>query len=148
MFRKGGIAIAVATAMVMVAGSVAAANAHFVTGPNVSVGANSITVSGKVAGLGNVPSVNFTLSGELDIFSQCYNKGGKNPAADNKEETLPVNSSGTFPVRNGSTNASFTISPVSTLQCPGNQVVRIESISGTLTWAGGGIIEDIVISFP
>ena len=40
-----------------------------------------------------------------------------------------MDSTETFPVRNGRTNATFQISPISTLQCPGNQVVVIESFS-------------------
>jgi hypothetical protein len=109
-----------------------AANAHIVGTPRTSVSGDSLTVSVSVAGLGNVPSVELSLQGELDVFSQCYNRGGKNPAADNKQETTIVDETGTFPVRNGRTNATFTISPVGTLQCPGNQVAIVESVSGTL----------------
>jgi hypothetical protein len=86
-----------------------------------------------------VPSADFTLSGEVNVFSQCYNKGGKNPAADNKEETIAVNQTDTFPVRNGRTNVSFTITPLSTLDCPGNQEVRIESVTYDLVLSGEGI---------
>lgn len=45
-----------------------------------------------------------------------------------------------FPVRNGRTNDSFEITPLSTLSCLGNQVVVIESVSYsglTLTGPGG-----------
>ncbi len=89
-----------------------------------------------------MPDADFTLSGSVDVFSQCYNRGGKNPAADNKQETVAVNETKTFDVRNGRTNVSFTISPLSTLDCPGNQVVVIESFSWDLTLstdAGGGL---------
>jgi hypothetical protein len=40
-----------------------------------------------------------------------------------------VNTTETFPVRNGSANPTFTISPLSTLQCPRGQRVVIESVS-------------------
>jgi len=75
----------------------------------------------------------------VNVFSQCYNKGGNNPAADNKEETIEVNQTDTFPVRNGRTNVSFTITPLSTLECPGNQVVRIESVTYDLVLSGEGL---------
>ena len=109
-----------------------AASPHIVGTPKTSLSGNTLTVSASVAGLGNVSSVDLSLEGELDVFSQCYNRGGKNPAADNKQETTIVDESGTFPVRNGRTNATFTISPVGTLDCPGNQVAIVESVSGTL----------------
>ena len=47
--------------------------------------------------------------------------------------------SGTFPVRNGRTNVSFSVSPLSTLDCPGNQVVVIESIAWDLVLSGEGL---------
>lgn len=120
-----------------------AANAHIVKGPTVTQDGNSLVVTASVAGLGNVSTANFTLSGEVTVFSQCYNRGGKNPAADNKEETNPVNQTATFPVRNGRTNVSFRIAPLSTLDCPGNQVVRIESVSYDLLLSGEGLNEPI-----
>jgi hypothetical protein len=126
-------------ALGLVAGPAAAGNPHVVKGPAVNVNGNALTITASIAGLGNVPSANFTLTGTLDIFSQCYNKGGHNPAADNKEETVAVDESGTFPVRNGRTNVSFAVAPLSTLQCPGKQVVVIESVSWDLTLAGEGL---------
>jgi hypothetical protein len=110
-----------------------------VKGPDVVVSDNSLTITASIAGLGNVPSADFSLDGTVMVFSQCYNKGGKNPAADNKQETVDVDQDGTFPVRNGRTNVSFTVTPLSTLTCPGNQVVIIESVSYDLVLSGEGI---------
>lgn len=129
----------VALTLGLVAGPAIAANAHLVKGPAVAQDGNSLVITASIAGLGNVPSADFTLSGEVNVFSQCYNKGGHNPAADNKEETLLVNETDTFPVRNGRTNVSFTITPLSTLDCPGNQVVRIESVTYDLVLSGEGL---------
>lgn len=123
----------------LMAGPALAANAHIVKGPDVAVSGTTLTITAGIAGLGNVPSANFSLTGTVDVFSQCYNKGGKNPAADNKQETVAVNQTATFPVRNGRTNVSFTISPLSTLDCPGNQVVVIESITYDLVLSGEGL---------
>lgn len=115
------------------AGTVLADSPHQVGQTSVNQSGNSLTIAASIAGLGNVPSVTLNLSGTVDVFSRCYNRGGNKPQADNKQETLAVNSTATFPVRNGRTNASFTITPLSTLTCPGNQVVRIESFSYDLT---------------
>ena len=129
----------VALTLGLVAGPAVAANAHVFKGPTVTQDGNALTVTASIAGLGNVPSADFTLSGDVTVFSQCYNRGGNNPAADNKEETILVDETGTFPVRNGRTNVSFTIEPLSTLDCPGNQVVRIESVTYDLVLSGEGI---------
>lgn len=129
----------VALTLGLSAGPAFAGNPHVVKGPAVTQNGNSLVITASIAGLGNVPSADFTLSGEVNVFSQCYNKGGNNPAADNKEETIAVNETDTFPVRNGRTNVSFTITPLSTLDCPGNQVVRIESVTYDLVLSGEGL---------
>jgi hypothetical protein len=123
----------------LVAGPAIAASPHVVKGPTVAQDGNSLVITASIAGLGNVPTADFSLTGEVDVFSQCYNKGGNNPAADNKEETITVNQTKTFPVRNGRTNVSFTITPLSTLDCPGNQEVRIESVTYDLVLSGQGL---------
>jgi hypothetical protein len=140
IFLKRFFIIAVMTLTLgLVAGPALAASPHVVKGPTVTQDGNSLIVSASIAGLGNVPTADFTLSGDVTVFSQCYNKGGNNPAADNKEETIQVNQTETFPVRNGRTNVSFTITPLSTLTCPGNQVVRIESVTYDLILSGQGL---------
>ena len=133
MLRKLSISTAVLTALVITASAVFAASPHFIGTPSISTQGNSLVVSASVAGLGNAVGADATLTGSVDVFSRCYNRGGNKPQADNKQETIAVNQAGTFPVRNGRTNVSFTITPLSTLTCPGNQVVVIESISYDLT---------------
>jgi hypothetical protein len=123
----------------LVAGPAVAASPHVVKGPTVTTSGNSLVIAASIAGLGNVPSATFSLTGTVDVFSQCYNKGGNNPAADNKQETINVTQEATFPVRNGRTNVSFTVTPLSTLTCPGNQVVVIESVTYDLVLAGEGL---------
>jgi hypothetical protein len=123
----------------LAAGPAFAANPHVVKGPTVTQDGNALLITASIAGLGNVPSATFTLSGDVTVFSQCYNRGGKNPAADNKEETIAVNETDTFPVRNGRTNVLFTIEPLSTLDCPGGQVVVIESVDYDLVLSGEGL---------
>jgi hypothetical protein len=123
----------------LIAGPAVAANPHVVKGPDVAVDGNSLTITASIAGLGNVPSADFALNGTVDVFSRCYNKGGNKPQADNKQETITVDQFGTFPVRNGRTNVSFTVTPLSTLTCPGNQVVVIESLTWDLVLSGEGL---------
>jgi hypothetical protein len=132
MNRVIRILVTTLAAFALSTGVALADSPHQVGQTQVSVSGNSLTVAASIAGLGNVPTVTLNLSGTVDVFSRCYNRGGNKPQADNKQETLNVNSTATFPVRNGRTNASFTISPLSTLQCPGNQVVVIESFSWDL----------------
>ena len=135
-------------ALGLISGPALAANPHVVKGPNVAVSGNTLTITAGIAGLGNVPTANFSLTGTVEVFSQCYNKGGHNPAADNKQETVSVNKSATFPVRNGRTNVSFSISPLSTLDCPGNQVVRIDALTWDLVLSGEGLSVPIQGSTP
>ena len=110
-----------------------AASPHIVGTPTVTVTSNTLTVTASVAGLGSVPTVDLTLSGTVDVNSRCYTKSGNTPQAANKQESISVDSTGTFQVRNGRTNATFTVSPVSTLRCPGGQRVVIESFTYDLS---------------
>jgi len=123
----------------LTAGSALADSPHFIGTPSATLSGNSLVISASVAGLGTADNAVFSLSGSVDVFSRCYNKGGNKPQADNKQETISVNQTQTFPVRNGRTNISFTVSPLSTLTCPGNQVVVIESVSWDLTLSGEGL---------
>ena len=118
-----------------------ASSAHFVKGPTVTQGTNSITVTAKVAGLGNVATADFSLSGQATAVYGCFNKGGNHPSASNKEGPTAISSSGTFPVRNGSASPSLTLSlPASTLDCPGGQHTELMSGSITgVTFSGAGL---------
>jgi hypothetical protein len=102
----------------------------------VNVSDNSLTISASIAGLGSASPALFTLTGPVEVFSRCYNRGGNKPQADNKQETIDVNQSGTFDVKNGRTNVEFEVTPLSSLTCPGNQIVVIESFSYNLTLSG------------
>lgn len=115
--------------LAVAATTVLADSPHIVGTPSVTVSSNSVTFSASVAGLGNVPSATFTLAGTINVSSRCYTKSNNTPQAANKQETINVNSTKTFAVRNGRTNASFTVSPISTLKCPGGQHVVIESFT-------------------
>ena len=138
------VALAVFLAIGLTAGVALADSPHFIGTPSGTVSGNTLTVNFKAAGLGTGDYADFTLTGTVNVFSRCYNKGGNKPQADNKQETINVNQAGTFPVRGGQTTGSFTVTPLSTLTCPGNQVVVIESVSFDLLLTGpGGITANI-----
>lgn len=106
-----------------------AGNPHVVGSPSTTTSGNSITFSASVAGLGNVTEATFSLVGTIDVSSRCYTRSGNKPQAANKQETINVDSTETFDVRNGRTNATFTVAPLSTLECPRGQRVVIESVT-------------------
>jgi hypothetical protein len=120
----------------------ALAGPHYVTGPNTSVQGNTLTVSWKAAGLGNTTdTVDFTLTGTVNVTSQCFTRSGNPVNGVPKSETNNVSQSGTFDVRNGQTTGSFTISPLSTLTCTGSQRVRILDVSFDLFLNGDNLPE-------
>ena len=138
------VALAVFLAVGLTAGVALADSPHFIGTPSGTVSGNTLTVNFKAAGLGTGDYADFTLTGSVDVFSRCYNKGGNKPQADNKQETISVNQTGSFPVRGGQTTGSFTVTPLSTLTCPGNQVVVIESVSFDLLLTGPGGITAVI----
>jgi hypothetical protein len=120
----------------------ALAGSHYVTGPTTSVQGNTLTVSWKAAGLGNTTdTVDFTLTGTVDVTSQCFTRSGNPVNGVPKSETNSVSQSGEFPVRNGQTTGSFTVSPLSTLTCTGSQRVRILQVSFDLFLNGDNLPE-------
>jgi hypothetical protein len=128
------------TVMALTVAPALAASAHFIGTPQATVSGNTLTVTASIAGLGNAEGANFSLTGNVTVSSRCYTKSGNKPQAANKQETIPVNQNETFPVRNGRTNVSFTVTPLSTLTCPRGQIVVIESVDFSgLTLAGEGV---------
>ena len=128
------ITVLLAVVVAAIAAPVAlGASAHWVTGPSVTVSGNTLTVSGKAAGLGNTSqTTDFSLTGSVNVSSRCYTKSGNKPQAANKQESISVDQSGTFDIKNGTVTPTFTVTPLSTLTCPGGQHVVIESISWDL----------------
>jgi hypothetical protein len=131
---KRFIIVSTAVLATLLVGSTAAvaANPHVVGNPSTTVSGNSLILSASVAGLGNVPSAEFSLVGTVDVSSRCYTRSGNKPQAANKQEAISVSQTETFAVRNGRTNATFTVTPLSTLQCPPGQLVVIESVTYSL----------------
>jgi len=126
---------ALLTIIGLTATSAQAVSPHYVSGPSATVSGNSLIVSFKAAGLGSlgVTTADFTLTGTVTATAQCFTKSGNPVNGVPKTDTTDVNATGSFPIRNGQTTGSFTISPLSKLTCTGNQVVRIISVSYDLT---------------
>ena len=116
-----------------------ASSPHYTKGPTATLSGNSLVVSWKAAGLGNTSSVDFALTGTVTATSQCYTKSGNPVNGVPKTDTTNVDAGGTFPVRNGQTTGSISVSPLSTLTCTGKQHVFIQSVSYDLTLSGGGL---------
>jgi hypothetical protein len=92
---------------------------------------NTLTVTGKLAGLGDEDQVHVVLT----AAAACYNHGGNAPAAENKSATL---AEGDFPVQNG--KAYFTLSGTATFDpsspCPVPLEIRYSSVVVTDTTHG------------
>lgn len=85
-----------------------AGSPHFVGAVTATRTDNSLTVSGKEAGLGDEAEVNILVS----VTAECINKGENHPKAANKE-TLSTGEN--VPVQNGKANFSLTVT--ATLKC-------------------------------
>jgi hypothetical protein len=83
-----------------------AGSPHFVF-VNLLISDNTLTVSGKEAGLGNEDQINVVVTAE----AACINPGTHQPKAANKES---VSAAGVFPVQNG--KADFTLVATATFQ--------------------------------
>ena len=83
-----------------------AGSPHFVDDSVQAVnnGNNTLTVSGKEAGLGDEQQVHIVVT----ATALCINGGGNHPKAVNKSS---VSGGGDFPVQNGKANFSITTSP-------------------------------------
>lgn len=104
----------------------AAAPAAFAGSPHfVSVTAtrsgDTVTVSGKEAGLGNETQVHI----EVTATAECINNGGKHPKAVNKES---VSAAGDFPVQNGKALFELTLTASFQPDCSPPMSVRFSDV--------------------
>lgn len=123
-------AAAALTVVGVAAPAVWAGSPHFISSAtSVSRSDNTLTVSGKEAGLGGEAQVNDV----LNATALCVNGGGNHPKAVNKES---VTAQGTFPVQNG--KADFTLSVTAGFQpsCSPPMTVEFTNISVTDTTNG------------
>ena len=138
--RRIAFVLISAFAGVMLATTSALADSpHFLFADNaVSASTGALTTSFKDAGLGTgTTSIQITVTvNTATAVYQCFNNGGNHPKAGNKETvSTSLSTTGTFPVRNGSTTASLTVGPPGpgTFTCPSGQSLFLQSVtySGT-----------------
>ena len=102
--------VAAIAAMLFFAPTALAGSPHFVGDPTVTRSGDSLTVSGKEAGLGSETQVNIQVSAQ----AACLNRGENFPSAGNKET---FTAEGTFPVQNGKANFSLTLTATFQPKC-------------------------------
>ncbi len=107
-----------------------AGNPHFVGDPVISSSGNTLTVTGKEAGLGDESQIHVTVTAD----ALCINGGGNHPKATNKTSATAA---GDFPVQNG--RAEFTLTATAVFQppCDPPMTVRFENV--VVTDAANGL---------
>ncbi len=107
-----------------------AGSPHFVSNTVTATrSGNTLTVSGKEAGLGDESQVHIVVT----ATAECINPGSNHPKAANKTS---VSAEGTFPVQNG--KADFSVSVTATFQpdCTPPMTVEFTNVSVTDTTNG------------
>ena len=112
-----------------------AGSAHFVGDPVVTQDGNTLTVSAKEAGLGNLDQIHVVLSGT----ASCVNGGGHNPKAANKTSFA---SAADEPVQNGKSDYTLTATASFSPSCSPPMTVVFSGV--TLTDTTNGISEVLV----
>ena len=136
MRRTAALLFLALTLVVVVA---SAGSPHFVSNTvQISRSGNTLTVSGKEAGLGNEEQVHIVLA----ATAECINGGGRHPRAANK---MSVSSAGDFPVQNGRANFTLTVTATFQPNCSPPMTVRFTHV--TLTDTTNGISRDFSGTF-
>jgi hypothetical protein len=138
MKRKGLLTLGVAALAAVTVLSVAiAGSAHFVGTPTITTTSNSVTVAGKIAGLGNVPQINVAITGD----AQCVNPGSNKPKAGNKQS---VAANDDFPVQNGKADFNVTATVSFQPDCTPPMTVEFSNLAITVTDPDGNVL----LTFP
>ena len=126
------VLLAALVAALMSAGVAVAgvAGAHFVGSPSVTISGDTLTASGKVAGLGNVDQIHVTVSAD----AACINPGNNHPQAANKES---FSAAGDFPVQNG--KAEFSLDLTATFQPNCSPPMTVEWSNVVITATAPGV---------
>jgi hypothetical protein len=125
----GAVSATLAIGMVLgMLASSAVSNAHFVGTPTLTKNADgSLTVSGKVAGLGDVNEIHVAVSADV----ACINPGSKHPQAANKEA---ISGGANVPVQNGKANFSVkTNAPDIAPSCTPPMTLQYSNVTVTVT---------------
>jgi hypothetical protein len=107
-----------------------AGNPHFVDSTvQANRTGNTLTVSGKEAGLGAEQQVNIQVS----ATALCINGGGHHPKAVNKES---VSNTGQFPVQNGKADFSLSLTATFSPSCSPPMTVEFTNVTVSDTTNG------------
>jgi hypothetical protein len=105
-----------------------AGSPHFIT-VSATRTDNSLTISGKEAGLGNEEQVNIVVS----ATAECINGGGRHPTAENKES---LSAAENVPVQNGKANFSLTVTAATKPSCAPPMTLAFTDVTVTDTTNG------------
>ena len=117
------VAMAVLATLALTTSAGWAGNAHFVE-TTTSCSDNTLTVSGKVAGLGDEPQICVAITST----AECINGGGQHPKAVNKES---LSSTSDQPVQNGKADYSVTLTASFTPDCTPPMEVQFSNVTVT-----------------
>lgn len=126
----GTVALATLIVLLLTAAPALAGSPHFVGTPTLTRTDDTLTVSGKIAGLGNEDQVHVVLTAD----AACINRGNNHPQAENKGATL---AEGDFPVQNG--KAEFTLSGTAQTDPQCNPPMTLQYSNVTITDQTSGI---------
>jgi hypothetical protein len=115
-----------------------AGSPHFVGTPTITRSGDALTVTGKVAGLGNETQINVAVTADV----ACVNPGNNEPKAENKGATI---AEGTFPVQNGKATFSVTGTGTTSPDCSPPMVLRYSNV--VVTVSGDSFDPDLVFAF-
>jgi hypothetical protein len=111
-----------AVATLTVVGVAVAGSAHFVGALSITQGTNSITVSGKVAGLGDISQIHVVVSAD----AACVNPGDNKPKAGNKQT---FTDDADVPVQNGKALFSVTVTATFQPTCTGPMTIQFSNVT-------------------
>jgi hypothetical protein len=131
MRRTAAIYLILLSAFVALGSQAAyAGSPHFVSNTvTVSRADNSLTVSGKEAGLGDEDQVHIVVT----ATAACINPGQHHPKAANKES---VSAEGNFPVQNGKAEFELTVTATFQPDCSPPMTVVFSNVTVTDTTSG------------
>lgn len=138
-FRSLFVALTAFLALALGAQVAFAGSPHFVGTPTITRSGDALTVSGKVAGLGNETQITTTVHADV----ACINPGNNEPKAENKHDTI---AEGTFPVQNGKATFRVTGTGTTSPDCSPPMTLRYTNVSVTVS--GDSFDPDLVFNFP
>jgi hypothetical protein len=128
--RRIAVFCLLAIAALAVAAPAYAGSPHFInSATNATRTGDTLTVTGKEAGLGDETQVHIV----LNATALCINGGGNHPKAVNKES---LSAGDTFPVQNGKADFTLSVTASFTPSCSPPMTVEFTDVSLTDTTNG------------